>query len=80
VEPLRVNVEDGAAILGISPHAALQKIRDGTLRSVVDGGDTLLNLTELRRYAAATDPVSEPLDDDVVARLARERAPASVTP
>jgi excisionase family DNA binding protein len=81
VQPLRVPVEEAAVILGISSHAVFVKIRDGALRSLVDGRRTLLTLTELRRYVEATDPViNEPLEPATAGEPRQREHSAAVTP
>ena len=62
VEPLRVSIPMAAYLVGESRSRLYTQIRAGKLRVVKEGTKTLVTMTELRRYVAATDPVNQPLE------------------
>jgi excisionase family DNA binding protein len=51
-EPLRVGVNEAARIIGVSRSRLYQHIKAGSIRSMKDGGRTLLSMAELRRFVA----------------------------
>jgi hypothetical protein len=62
VEPLRVSIPMATQLVGESRSRLYQKIRAGELRTVKEGSKTLITMSELRRYVAATDPATTPLE------------------
>lgn len=56
VEPLRVDVPEAARIIGVSRSRLYLHIKQGALRTVKDGGRTLLTMKELRAFVARNDP------------------------
>ena len=71
IEPLRVDIPEAARILGVSRSRIYLHIRDGSLRSVKEGGRTLLTMTELRAYVARTDPAAPRMDPAAVKVMAK---------
>ncbi|GEM_PF-2928678 len=60
-KPLRVPVEEGARLLGISRPTIFRRIQRGEISAIRDGRRTLIAMSELERYAALVSlPPSNP--------------------